>query len=164
MGAGAQMNVHTRYIARAAVIAGVYAGLCLLLAPVSYKVLQVRVAEGLTLLPMVWPEAVVGLTLGALIANTTGPFGIVDIVFGTAATAIAACLTYRYRHSRMAYFFPILVNGLVVGGYLPFVANMQIHVWTIPAAMLSVAAGEAVAVFAVGVPLLRALRRIGVIQ
>ncbi len=58
-------------------------------------------AEGLTLLPMVWPEAVVGLTLGALIANTAGPFGIVDIVFGTAATAIAACLTYRYRGSRL---------------------------------------------------------------
>jgi len=158
------MNIHTRYIARAAVIAGVYAGLCLLLAPISYKVLQVRVAEGLTLLPIVWPEAVIGLTLGALIANTTGPFGIVDIVFGTAATAIAACLTYRYRGSRMAYVFPILVNGLVVGGYLPFVANIQIHAWTIPAAMLSVAAGEAVAVFAVGVPLLRALRKIGMIE
>ncbi len=158
------MNIHARQIARAAVIAGVYAGLCLLLAPISYKALQVRVAEGLTLLPIVWPEAVVGLTLGALIANMAGPFGIVDIVFGTAATALAAWLTYRFRSSRMAYLFPIAINGLIVGGYLPFVADMQMHAWTIPAAMLAVAAGEAVAVFAVGVPLLRALGRIGMIQ
>jgi len=67
------MKFDARSIARAGVIAGVYAGLCLLLGPISYKVFQVRVAEALAVLPIVWPEAVVGLACGALIANLAGP-------------------------------------------------------------------------------------------
>ncbi|MEA4883504.1 MAG: QueT transporter family protein [Clostridia bacterium] len=155
------MKVSTRSIARAAVIAGAYAGLCVLLAPVSYGVLQVRVAEGLTVLPILWPDAVVGLTLGALIANLAGPFGIIDAIFGTAATALAAYLTYWRRRSRAPYIYPIIANGLIVGAYLPIVTHMEIHWWTFPATMLAVAAGEAVAVLAFGLPLLHALRKIG---
>lgn len=158
------MKFDARSIARAGVIAGVYAGLCLLLAPISYKVFQVRVAEALAVLPIVWPEAVVGLACGALIANLVGPLGVFDVIFGTAATAIAAWLTYRFRGARMAYVFPIVVNGIVVGAYVPFLTGMEIHFWTIPAAMLLVAAGEAVAVLALGVPLLHALRRTGMID
>ena len=56
--------------------------------------IQVRVAEALTLLPMAWPEAVPGLAVGALIANVVGPFGMVDVVLGTAATTLAAWLTW----------------------------------------------------------------------
>jgi uncharacterized membrane protein len=159
-----QMKFDGKSIARAGIIAGVYAGLCLLLAPISYRVFQVRVAEALTVLPIVWPEAVIGLACGALIANVAGPLGVFDVVFGTAATAIAAWLTYRFRNSKMAYFFPIIVNGIVVGTYVPFLVGMEIHLWTIPATMLLVAAGEGVAVFALGVPLLNALRRTGMIE
>ena len=158
------MKLDARSIARAGVIAGVYAGLCLLLAPISYEVFQVRVAEALTVLPIVWPEAVVGLACGALIANLAGPLGVFDVIFGTAATAIAACLTYRFRHARVAYAFPIIINGIVVGAYVPFITGMEIHFWTIPAAMLVVAAGEAVAVLALGLPLLHALRRTGIVD
>lgn len=158
------MQPRVRSIARAAAIAGLYAGLCLLLAPISYRVLQVRAAEALTLLPMVWSEAVPGLILGALIANLVGPLGLVDVILGTSATAVAAWLTYRYRKSSIAPFWPVIINGLVVGAYLPFVTGMQMHLWVIPASMLAVAAGEAVAVFALGIPMMHVLSRIGVLK
>jgi uncharacterized membrane protein len=144
---------------RAGVIAGAYVALCLLLAPFSYKVVQVRVAESLTVLPILWAEAVPGLAVGVLVANFVGPFGWVDVIFGTLATLLAAVLTRKYRRSWVAYAFPIVVNGVVVGGYLPFISGLAIHTWTVPAAMASVAAGEAVAVILFGVPLVHALRR-----
>lgn len=158
------MNPQVRYIARASATAGLYVVLCLALAPLSYGVVQVRVAEGLTLLPLVWPEAVPGLAAGALIANAAGPYGLLDIALGSAATALAAWLTWRTRRRRIAPLWPIVINGLVVGAYVPFVAGLQIHAWTVPASMASVALGEAVAVFAVGFPLIRALKRLGLIQ
>lgn len=161
------MQPRIRQVARAAVIAAVYAGLCLLLAPFSYGVIQVRVAEALTLLPMAWPEAVPGLAVGALIANAVGPFGMVDVVLGTAATTLAAWLTWmsaRGGRRRLAPLWPVIINGLVVGAYVPFVAGLQVYFWTIPASMLSVAAGEAIAVYALGVPMMRALKRLGVIE
>ncbi len=123
-----------------------------------------RVAEGLTLLPLVWPEAVPGLAVGALIANAIGPYGIVDIILGSAATALAAWLTWRTRRRRIAPLWPVIVNGLVVGAYVPFVAGLEIHAWTVPVSMVSVALGEAIAVFAVGFPLIRAMERLGLIQ
>jgi len=158
------MNPQVRYVARASATAGLYVVLCLALAPLSYGVVQVRVAEGLTLLPLVWPEAVPGLALGALIANAVGPYGIVDIILGSAATALAAYLTWRTRRRRIAPLWPVIINGLVVGSYVPFVAGLEMHGWTVPASIASVALGEAVAVFAVGVPLIRALRRLGIID
>ncbi|OPZ64215.1 MAG: QueT transporter [Firmicutes bacterium ADurb.Bin506] len=158
------MNPQVRYAARASATAGLYVVLCLALAPLSYGVVQVRVAEGLTLLPLVWPEAVPGLAVGALIANAIGPYGIVDIILGSAATALAAWLTWRTRRRRIAPLWPVIVNGLVVGAYVPFVAGLEIHAWTVPVSMVSVALGEAIAVFAVGFPLIRAMERLGLIQ
>ncbi len=48
-------------IARAGVIAAIYVVLCWVLRPVSFLVLQFRVAEALTVLPILYPEAVPGL-------------------------------------------------------------------------------------------------------
>ncbi|MHB8757192.1 MAG: QueT transporter family protein, partial [Bacillota bacterium] len=41
----------TRKLTRAAFVAAIYAALTLALAPISYSVIQVRVAEALTVLP-----------------------------------------------------------------------------------------------------------------
>ena len=82
-----------RRIALAAVTAALYAGLTMALAPISFGVVQFRVAEALTLLPFIMPEAVPGLFVGCLLANFLGGFGIIDVVFGSAATLAAACLT-----------------------------------------------------------------------
>lgn len=54
----------TKYLAEAAVIAAIYALLTIVLAPISYGAVQVRISEALTVLPFFTPAAVPGLFVG----------------------------------------------------------------------------------------------------
>lgn len=158
------LNPDLRKLTRAGAIAAIYVALCLALSPISYGPLQVRIAEAMTVLPMIWPEAVPGLAVGALIANLLGPVGAIDVIFGTLATLIAAFITMKFPWKAAGYAAPVLINGLIVGGYLPFVYGMpSVSLWgmdmTVPASMLAVAAGEVIAVLGLGLPLLRIFRR-----
>jgi len=158
------LKLDVKMMTRAAAIAAIYVALCLALSPISYGPLQVRIAEAMTLLPMIWIEAIPGLAVGALIANLLGPVGLIDVVFGTLATLLAALISYKFRGKIPGYAAPIVINGLVVGGYLPFIYGMPEVVLgglnlTVPASMLAVAVGEAVAVLALGIPLLGIVKR-----
>ena len=62
----------TNSLTRGAIIAALYAALTLLLAPISYGEVQFRLAEALTVLPVVLPEAVPALAVGCLLANILG--------------------------------------------------------------------------------------------
>ena len=66
------------FLVQAAVIAAVYTALTLLLMPLSYGVMQIRVSEALTILPALTPAAIPGLFIGCLISNMIGPYGILD--------------------------------------------------------------------------------------
>lgn len=117
------------------VIAAMYAALCILLAPISYGMVQVRVAELLTILPVFTPAAIPGLTMGCFLANLQGLStganlaGAWDLLFGTTATLLAAYLTRRWRHITfkglplLSVAPPILINAVVVGLELIAVAN-----------------------------------------
>ena len=148
----------TKTLARGAIIAALYAVLTLLLQPLSYGEVQIRFSEALTLLPILMPEAVPALAVGCLLANVLGGCMLVDIVFGTLATLLAAICTRRLRERFwLAALMPVLFNGVIVGSvvhycYAPMIA--------LPLCMLSVAAGEAVDCLVVGPVLLRVLRRV----
>ncbi|WP_256366491.1 QueT transporter family protein [Thermanaeromonas sp. C210] len=136
-------------------IAAVYAVITIVLAPISFGMVQVRVAEALTLLPIIFPEAIWGLFLGCLISNIFGGMGPIDIFLGSLTTLVAAWLTYRLRGSPLAYVPPIVLNGLIVGAYLSFLLQVNLFL-----CIVSVSAGEAVAVLGLGIPLLRRLRKL----
>ena len=76
------------------VTAALYATLTLILAPIGYGPIQFRVSEALTLLPLVFPESVLGLYIGCIIANILSLYGLPDIIFGSMATLAAAVVTY----------------------------------------------------------------------
>lgn len=146
----------TRKLAFAGMIAALYAVVTLLLRPISYGEMQVRVSEALTLLPILTPAAVPGLFVGCLIANVLGSATIWDMVFGSLATLIAALITRQLRHKpALAALAPVVMNGLVVGLVLHFTLNLPLL-----ATMLWVALGEAVACYALGLPLLWALKKL----
>ena len=151
-------QTHVNALTRAAIIAALYAALTLLLAPMSFGLVQVRVSEALTLLPILLPEAVPALAVGCLIANVLGGCTILDIVFGTLATLLAAVCTRLLRGRLLpAMLMPVLFNGVIVGtvvhaAYTPSVPLVL--------CMLSVAAGEAVSCLLIGPMLLRAVKRI----
>ena len=97
-------------IALSALIAALYAGLAMALAPLSFGPVQFRVAEALTLLPFFVPEAVPGLFAGCLLSNLLGGFGLADVVLGSAATLAAAWLTSRMPNVWLAAVPPVAVN------------------------------------------------------
>ncbi|GHV56070.1 transporter [Synergistales bacterium] len=142
-------------IARGAAVAALYAGVTLIFEPISFGPVQLRVSEALTLLPLLWVDAVPGLFVGCLIANLFGGLGLVDIICGSAATLTAALLTrLAVPNVLLGAAAPVAVNGVVVGIYLSFITDMPVYL-TIP----YVAAGEAMACFALGIPLIRELRK-----
>ena len=149
---------NVRAMTRAALIAALYAALTLLLAPISYGELQIRIAEALTVLPIVLPEAVPALAVGCLLANVLGGCTVLDIVFGTLATLLAALCTRALRSRfALAAAMPVLFNGVMVGSVVHFA---YAPVMPLILCMLFVAAGEAIACYVLGPVVLRALGRL----
>ncbi|MCD8342199.1 MAG: QueT transporter family protein [Clostridiales bacterium] len=102
-------------VCMAAVIAALYAVLTLCLPMLSYGPVQVRFAEALTVLPFFFPEAIPGLAVGCFIANLLGSPYVLDWVFGTLATLLAALWTARLRNRWLAPLPPVLCNMVIVG-------------------------------------------------
>lgn len=159
-----------RAIATCAMIAALYTAISLALAMASYGVTQIRVAECLTLLPVLSPLGIYGVTVGCLLTNILGvSLGLnmpVDILFGTLATAIAAVLSWNMRRLRIRRLAipsaipPILVNGLVIGLELTWLSgSFQWDVfWT---CAVSVTVGQIIPCLVLGVLLIWVLERKG---
>ena len=146
-----------RRLVRGALIAAIYAVLCIVLQPISFSEIQFRVSEALTVLPILMPEAIPGLFIGCLVSNLIGGAGIMDIIFGSLATLLAAICTYKLRDKFwLSALMPVLFNGVIVGAVVHFCYAPAI---ALPLCMLSVAAGEAVACLIVGPILISVLRR-----
>ena len=116
------MNTPIRKIAFSAVVAALYAGLTLLLAPISFGVLQFRVSEVLCILPFFFPSSVWGLFIGCAIANMMSTFGPLDIIFGSLASLLAALCTMQIgKKSKgtmgcvLACLPPVIFNGIIIG-------------------------------------------------
>ena len=147
-------NKSTKYLLQGAIIAAVYAVLTIVLAPISYGPMQVRISEALTVLPVFTPAAIPGLFVGCFVANMVGPYGVVDMICGSLATLAAAFLTYKLRKNTwLAPLPPVILNGVIVGGMLHFAYGVP----NLPACMAWVAVGEAIACYAIGVPLIKLL-------
>ena len=141
-------------LSRGALIAALYAVLTIALTPISYGPIQFRVSEALTLLPFYFPEAIPGLFVGCVFANFFGGFGLVDMVFGSLATLIAAVLTRKSRNIFIAAFWPVVANMIIIGEMLHILLEVPLI-----ATCLYVGAGEAGACYVVGVPLMKILEK-----
>lgn len=122
----------TKVLVTSALIAAIYCALTLALSWISFGNMQFRIAEALTLLPVISPYAIVGVTLGCALSNAIGFFmganilGAMDIIFGTFASLIAAVLTWACRNIRikglpiLSASFPVVVNAIVIGAELTY--------------------------------------------
>ncbi len=142
-------------------VAAIYAVLCILLAPISYAAIQVRIAEALTILPAFTPAAIPGLTVGCLLANILGGCPIMDIIFGTLATLIGAVGTYLLRSRKTLIWMPPVVSNTILVSifsiYIPFMGESDDSLWYI---MLTVCIGELISVCILGYLLYFALKKI----
>lgn len=147
-----------RAIAVSGVIAALYAGMTIFLAPMSYGPVQFRAAEAMTVLPWLFPEAIPGLTVGCFLANLMS-FLPMDCVFGTLATLLAALWTARVKHVWMAPAPPVVCNAVIIGAEIAWYAAQDgerfLTAWGLNG--LSVGLGEAAVCFLLGLLLLRVL-------
>ena len=104
----------------AAMLGGAYAALTMLLPIPQYAGVQFRLAEALTLLPFLIPAATPGLFVGCFIANILSPYGLLDIIAGSAATLLACLWTQRMKNRRLAAIPPVVCNAVIVGGVIAF--------------------------------------------
>lgn len=149
--------MRTKYLAEASVIAAIYAVLTIVLAPISYGAVQVRISEALTVLPFFTPAAVPGLFVGCIAANLLSPYGLPDLIFGSLATLIGAAGSYMLRKKpALVPLPPVISNGIIVGIMLYYVYEVPVPLFV---QMLYVAAGEMIACYAVGYPLMKYLNK-----
>ena len=151
-----------RQMATAGIIAAIYAALTLLLPIPQYGGIQFRVAEAMTVLPFLFPEAIPGLTIGGFLANLLGAPMPVDWVVGTAATLLAALWTSKLRHRALAPLPPVICNMVLVGAEIAwFFPAEGIGFWAaFGLNALTVGIGEAAACFILGSLLLQVLPRV----
>lgn len=151
------MRIPTKRLIRGALVAAVYTALTLALAPMAFGPIQFRASEALTALPMLLPEAIPGLFVGCILANLLGsPMGPLDVIFGSAATLLAALLTWRLRKwPVIAMIPPVLVNALVVGTTLHITQGLPLVI-----TMAQVGLGQLASCYALGLPLHYTLKRL----
>ena len=146
----------TRQLTTAAIIAAVYTALTTLLPIPQYGGVQLRVAEAMTVLPFFFPEAIVGLTVGCFLSNLLLSPIPMDWIFGTAATLLAALWTRRMPNKYLAPLPPVICNAVIVGAEIAlfFMPEGSAFLPAFALNALTVGAGEAVACFVLGLPLL----------
>lgn len=151
---------HIKFVVFNGIVAALYVVFTAPFANIAYGPIQVRIAEVMSVLPIFSRGMIPGVTLGCFIANLVNPgnLGPVDIIGGSLATLIAGILSYLIgkKNKWLGMLPPVLVNGLIVGGYLPFLlidAGSSVTFEAILISMLSVTLSEAVLLVLLGVPL-----------
>ena len=152
-------------LCRAGIIAALYVALTYSFGAIAYNgFLQIRPAEALCILPLFFPEAVPALYIGCMLSNLGSPFLVYDVFIGSLATLFAALGTYlvgRFfkKHALKLYLgglFPVLLNAFVIPVVIVFLCGDLSYgtkaatYWTFVG---SLAATEAVWVYALGAPL-----------
>lgn len=144
----------TNTITKAAVIATLYTILILLQTILPFQQLtfgpiQLRLAEGLTVLSLMEAAAVPGLFVGCLISNIflsfMSGYGMIDIICGSLVTLLAAYLTRKAKSKYLAMLPPIILNGFLVSIWVSYFSG--IPYFTI---VLGIMGGEAISVVVFG--------------
>lgn len=166
-------KISPKDLSRCSMIAALYAAVSIVLLPISFGAVQVRLSEALTVLPVYTPLGVWGTTLGCLITNAYGVatganiLGAADVVIGTAATLSAAILTRLLRKHRVkglpitATIPPVVINAVVIGAELTFAETGKIFSPLLWINMTQIGLGQLIACTVGGTIVAAAIERCG---
>ncbi|MDO4940907.1 MAG: QueT transporter family protein [Erysipelotrichaceae bacterium] len=139
------------------IVAAIYVTLCLILAPISFGPIQLRLSEILCLLAIEYDWAIIGLTIGCFVSNLLfGGLGIIDVVFGTFATFIGCLLAYKTKlilykgKPILSSFMIVIVNAIIIGIEMGIIEN-SVSIAFIT--MIEIAISEAIIIYIIGLPL-----------
>ena len=147
----------TLLLARAGIIAALYAVLSFAVFPVASGAIQFRVSEALTLLPLLYAEAIPALFVGCIVVNLLTGCALYDVIFGSIVTLVAAILTYacgRIFKTKplkigIGGLFPVLMNAFLLPVIWYFCYGQSEYAYMLQAAFLLL--GEGVSVYVLGI-------------
>lgn len=97
-----------------AVVAALYAAITMMVVPIGFGPVQLRLSEGLNHLAAWNKRYILALSLGVLIANLFSPMGWIDWVFGTLDTVIMTSLTYVLTRKVASALMKIIISTISV--------------------------------------------------
>lgn len=147
-------------VALTAVTAAAYTVGVVTLAPISFYIYQVRVADALLALSTILGLPVIaGTAIGCALANLYGGYGIVDVVGGSLANLIATTVGFfiarrGFRGSLvLALLAETLIVSAIVGGYLAVLFNVPIEI-----GFLGILTGSFISINLIGYGLVKVLK------
>ena len=145
-------KISVLFVTQAAVIAAMYVVLTFVSSSMGLASgeIQIRLSEMLVILPAFTPAAIPGLFLGCLLSNLLTGCTVIDIVFGSLATLVAALLSYQLRNHKYPLLVtvpPVVANMIVVPFILKFSYGVPLP---IPVMMATVGIGEVISCMVLG--------------
>ncbi|MGO4937831.1 QueT transporter family protein [Fundicoccus sp. Sow4_H7] len=136
----------TTGLVKAALVAALYVVLTIMVAPIAYGALQMRVSEILNYLGLYNRRYIYAVTLGVFIANLFSSAGAIDMVIGTSATFVFLWLGRwagdkfvsmnegRLKHDPMIYKYIIMLISFVlqmlpIAYMLVYLLNIEQGFW-----------------------------------
>lgn len=104
-----------RKVTKSALIAALYVALTLGMAPISFGILQIRVSDALILTSKKGKEYIIGVTLGAAIANFFSPLGVIDVAVGLASNLLAGIVILKVRRKFVSIPMASAIIASIVG-------------------------------------------------
>lgn len=153
------MKLTTKFITHSAIIAALYIILTEIsnLFGLASGVIQVRISEALTILPMFTPAAIPGLFVGCLISNIICGNLLLDVIFGSLATLIGALGTYYLgKNKYLGALFPVLSNSIIIPFVLKYVYCFEGAMWYF---VVTVGLGEVISCGLLGILLYKILKK-----
>ena len=159
------MFKNTSSIARAGLIAGLYVVLTLVVFPVASTEIQFRPSEGLTLLALIFPEAVPALFVGCILSNFITGCQLLDVIFGGLITLVAGLCTYGVgkiiKKTWLKIFigglFPVLLNALLLPVIWYYCYYQSDFIYYLQVIFLTIS--QSISVYAVGSPIVIFLKK-----
>ena len=147
----------SQQLALAATIAALYAVVTIYAPIPQYQEIQLRIADTLSVLPFFlgWP-GIIGLSLGCLVANIFSPYGVLDMVIGTASTLVGTTIVaYIGSRTRKQTFkrnllIALLITSVETGLFIGWLLN----IYGVPFlfGFFSVTIGELITIVLIGYP------------
>jgi len=132
-------------IALSAVVAGTYIAVTLLLHPISFGIVQIRIGTALYALGFLFPFLIIPMGLANGFVNLFGTFGILDVVGGVAIGVIATglCALVGRLHLPRLLVVPALVIsiGFIVPTWLSWQTGISYWFWVLSIGVSQIPSG-----------------------
>ena len=155
----------TKRLCRAGIIAALYTAMTYAFAPFAFGPFQIRPAEALCILALIYPEAIPALTVGCALSNLASQFVFYDVLFGSLTTLVAAFISYlvgsKLKNIPLKLFlgglFPVILNAVFLPLIWVWCYGVGEYIYILQALLVLV--GQLLSVYGLGVPLFLAVKK-----